>query len=248
MPEVKTSLDAVVIFSGIVAVWMVVWYTLGKICDILFVRRMKMEQKNRDIALNKTISLLHAIYATVHAWYYFNYFAHDALDQRYHCTESTWRSWRRLYPAGFVGYLVLDFFMELQKKKPGVLMLVHHAIFTTVAALSLIYEKGCLQYTVTLMSEATTIVFIVRWFMIATKQSQSYIKLTEYVFGLMFLGFRVFFFGHGTWVSVTEDPEVFADWSAWQFVPAMYILGYVMQLFWMYEIVMMALKPKRKDA
>ena len=39
---------------------------------------------------------------------------------------------------------------------------------------------------------------------------------------------------------------MFADASAWQFVPAIYILGYAMQVWWMYEIILVAVKPPRK--
>ena len=136
--------------------------------------------------------------------------------------------------------------MELQKEHPGPLMLVHHAIFSAVAFISLAYEKGCMQYTVTLMSEASTVVFIVRWFLISVEARQAAIKAAERLFALLFFVMRILFFGHGTWVSLTEDPEVFADSSPWQIVPIMYSVGYVMQVWWMYEIVMMAVKPPRK--
>ena len=250
MPEVKASSTEVVVFCGLVVAWMIVWYVSGVVNYALFVskRMHTAEQKHKDIGVNKLIALQHAVYATVHSSAYFFYFVYDAPDQRYNCSESTWRAWRRLYPAGFVGYLVLDFIMELRKKKPGTLMLVHHAVFTAVAFISMAYEKGCLQYTVTMMSEVSTVVFVSRWFLIATKQRQSLIKTAEYVFAFLFFFMRIIVFGYGTWVSISEDPDVFADASLWQLTPVMYILGYVMQIVWMYEIVMMAVRPPRKTA
>ena len=248
MPEVQTSADAVAAFCALVVGWMAVWFVLGYFTNSLIIARFPMDPQARKIAVNKAVALLHAVYATAHATYYHNFFAYDEPSQAYHCSESTWRSWRRIWPAGFVGYLVLDFVMEIRKGKPGVLMLVHHAVFTAVALISMAYEKGCKQYTVTLMSEASTVVFVARWFFIKTGQSQALIKASEILFAALFFVLRVIFFGHGTWISLTEDPEVFADASVWQVVPTMYIIGYVMQLWWMYEIVLMAVRPKRSPS
>jgi hypothetical protein len=246
MLEVKASNEDVLVFCGLAAAWMVVWFVFGFAVDKVFITRMTMPDKYREIAVNKAVALMHAVFATAHAWYYHGYFLDEVPSQRYHCIESTWGTWRRVYPAGFVGYLVLDFVMECRKKKADPLMLVHHAIFAAVACVSMLYGKGCLQYTVTLMSEASTVVWVARWFLIATEQPQKLIKASELLFAFLFFVLRVIFFGHGTWVSLTEDADVFADASAWQFVPAIYILGYAMQVWWMYEIILVAVKPPRK--
>ena len=229
---------------------MAVWYLLGHLFTAACCSKTRlldqMEPKHRAIAVNKMIAQLHAIYATVHAVYYFFYFLNEAPDQRNNCSESTWRSWRRLYPAGFVGYLLLDFIMELFKKNPGPMMLVHHLVFAFVAFVCMAYEKGCLQYTVTLMTEVSTVVFVFRWFLIATKKSQNLIKIAEGVFAFLFFAMRIIGYGYGTWMEIRDDADAFSDTSFYQLVPTMYIIGYFLQVFWMYEIVMMALRPPRK--
>jgi hypothetical protein len=248
MPEVKTTADVALVFTGLAVWWMGVWYTLGWLVQrSAACRRLRMGKAHQAIALNKTIALLHAVFATVHAAYYLYFFAVLEPEQRINCSESTWRSWRRIFPAGFVGYLMLDFLMELRKDKSDAKMLVHHAGFVLVALVCMAYEKGCMQYTVTLLSEASTVVYVSRWFFIATEQPQSLIKRSEYLFALLFLVQRVFVFGYGTWTSIRDDPDSFADRTVWQFTPTMYILGYFLQLWWMYEIVMMAARPPRPD-
>ena len=220
---------------------LVFWYTYAYVCMlvVLFgnfaVRQYlpTLRPKDAPLGAQMVLSTVHACVATAFGLVYLPRFWHADPAVQYECVAD----WEPVFAMTtlFVAFLTTDLALGVWKRTLQAEWVVHHLLFAGVAVVQLVYGRSCLPFTWLIMGEASTIFLNVRWVLIATGKSR-WIGWINIPFALTFFCTRCVLYGWGLWRFLTEDPNLFVDWSVWQVTPVVFGSGYLLNLGWLYRI------------